>query len=173
MQPATTWDHAVAITRGVYEDAREVRLGADKFMLDGRHTGTGGGNHVVLGGATPADSQFACRASSAVWRPCPRFFTMLKAPMASAKSTRNVESAITTPVASAAISVDTRAPPHPPSALTYRQRTWSSAVNETLASWLVGCAGTSRRSGDHSPGSSWHRRFPRERGTRRGATSAD
>ena len=49
VQPAESWRDAVAITGGVYEDARQVRLCADKFLLDGRHVGTGGGNHVVLG----------------------------------------------------------------------------------------------------------------------------
>ncbi len=40
----------------LYEEARQTRLGTEKFMLDGRHTGTGGGNHATLGGATAADS---------------------------------------------------------------------------------------------------------------------
>ena len=61
IHPAARWSDAVAITRGLYEDARLARLGADKFMIDGRHTGTGGGNHVVLGGATAADSPFLRR----------------------------------------------------------------------------------------------------------------
>jgi uncharacterized protein (DUF2126 family)/transglutaminase-like putative cysteine protease len=56
VHPAESWRALVETTRGLYEDARQVRLGADKFMTDGRHTGTGGGNHVVLGGGTPADS---------------------------------------------------------------------------------------------------------------------
>jgi uncharacterized protein (DUF2126 family)/transglutaminase-like putative cysteine protease len=61
IQPATSWREAVDITRGVYEDAHRARLGTDKFMLDGRHTGTGGGNHVVLGGLDAADSPFLRR----------------------------------------------------------------------------------------------------------------
>ncbi len=59
--PAKTWDELVDITSGVYEDAHFSRLGTEKFDLDGTHTGTGGGNHVVLGGPTVADSPFLRR----------------------------------------------------------------------------------------------------------------
>ncbi len=61
VHPATSWRTAVDITRGIYEDAQHTRLGTDKFMIDGRHTGTGGGNHIVLGGASAADSPFLRR----------------------------------------------------------------------------------------------------------------
>ena len=61
VQPANDWREAVAITTGLYEDARACRLGADKFMIDGRHTGTGGGAHVVVGGANPDNSPFLRR----------------------------------------------------------------------------------------------------------------
>jgi uncharacterized protein (DUF2126 family)/transglutaminase-like putative cysteine protease len=61
VQPAETWREAVDITKTVYEDAHQARLGTDKYLLDGRHTGTGGGNHVVLGGLNAADSPFLRR----------------------------------------------------------------------------------------------------------------
>ena len=61
VHPATSWDHAVDITTAVYEEAAKIGLGAEKFRLDGRHVGTGGGNHIVLGGVAPADSPFLRR----------------------------------------------------------------------------------------------------------------
>ena len=61
VHPAHSWDECVVTTEAIYEEARQCRMGADKFMIDGRHTGTGGGNHVVVGGATPQDSPFLRR----------------------------------------------------------------------------------------------------------------
>ncbi|MEH6570338.1 MAG: transglutaminase family protein [Halioglobus sp.] len=56
VHPSNNWEELVATTTSLYEEARLSRLSTEKFMLDGRHTGTGGGNHITLGGATPADS---------------------------------------------------------------------------------------------------------------------
>jgi uncharacterized protein (DUF2126 family) len=61
IQPAASWGELVEQTTFLYDAAHESRLSSEKFMLDGRHTGTGGGNHFVLGGATPADSPFLRR----------------------------------------------------------------------------------------------------------------
>ncbi len=61
IHPAESWDDLVRTTEAIYTLARETRLGTEKFMLDGQHSGTGGGNHVVLGGPTPADSAFLRR----------------------------------------------------------------------------------------------------------------
>lgn len=56
VHPAASWPELTGIVTGLYEQARHVGLGTEKFDLDGTHTGTGGGNHVTLGGPSPADS---------------------------------------------------------------------------------------------------------------------
>ncbi|MBC7503163.1 MAG: transglutaminase family protein [Herminiimonas sp.] len=56
IHPSSTWTELVSKTTLLYAEARQARLGTEKFMLDGRHTGTGGGNHATLGGATVEDS---------------------------------------------------------------------------------------------------------------------
>ncbi|MBI5257258.1 MAG: transglutaminase family protein [Burkholderiales bacterium] len=61
IHPAHDWKELVEHTEFLYDAAWQSRLSTEKFMLDGRHTGTGGGNHFVLGGATPADSPFLRR----------------------------------------------------------------------------------------------------------------
>ncbi|HET9043372.1 MAG TPA: transglutaminase family protein, partial [Burkholderiales bacterium] len=61
IHPASSWDELAANSTALYEETHQSRLGSEKFMLDGRHTGTGGGNHVTLGGASPAESPFLRR----------------------------------------------------------------------------------------------------------------
>jgi uncharacterized protein (DUF2126 family) len=61
IHPAGSWRDAVATTTALYQEARRSRLGTDKYMIDGRHTGTGGGNHIVLGGQSAPDSPFLRR----------------------------------------------------------------------------------------------------------------
>lgn len=61
IHPASSWPELVEQTTHLYEAAHHTRLSTEKFMLDGRHAGTGGGNHFVLGGATPVDSPFLRR----------------------------------------------------------------------------------------------------------------
>jgi uncharacterized protein (DUF2126 family) len=61
IHPAESWDELAATTTALYELARQSRLGTEKFMLDGQHSGTGGGNHVVIGGPTAEDSPFLRR----------------------------------------------------------------------------------------------------------------
>ena len=61
IHPAASWDDLNGRTVQLYEEARQSGLRAEKFMVDGRHVGTGGGNHVVMGAATPEDSPFLRR----------------------------------------------------------------------------------------------------------------
>jgi uncharacterized protein (DUF2126 family) len=61
IHPAASWEELEQNVVTLYEEARRSRLGTEKFMLDGRHTGTGGGNHVTLGGPTAQDSPFLRR----------------------------------------------------------------------------------------------------------------
>ena len=56
LHPSKSWDELVDRTTVLYEEARQTRLGTEKFMVDGRHTGTGGGNHILIGAETPIDS---------------------------------------------------------------------------------------------------------------------
>ena len=61
IHPSRSWTELRENILGVYEDARQSRLTTEKFLIDGRAVGTGGGNHVVVGGATPGDSPFLRR----------------------------------------------------------------------------------------------------------------
>ena len=59
--PVSSWDELVRQNSELYEAATFERLTAQKFELDGRHIGSGGGNHLVLGANTPLESPFLRR----------------------------------------------------------------------------------------------------------------
>ncbi|MGQ0530134.1 MAG: transglutaminase family protein [Panacagrimonas sp.] len=61
IHPSHSWGQLRDVTLEIYEQARLTRLGTEKFLIDGRAVGTGGGNHIVVGAATPADSPFLRR----------------------------------------------------------------------------------------------------------------
>ena len=61
VHPARDWETQVGIIETIYEEARAVGLDASTFLIDGRATGSGGGNHIVMGGEKPADSPFLRR----------------------------------------------------------------------------------------------------------------
>jgi uncharacterized protein (DUF2126 family) len=61
LPPASTWDELVQFNRVLFEEARRNRLAAEKFAYDGSHIATGGGSHIVIGGATILDSPFLRR----------------------------------------------------------------------------------------------------------------
>jgi uncharacterized protein (DUF2126 family) len=63
IHPASSWDELTHTVTDLYADAGQCRLGTEKFLLDGLHVGTGGGNHVTVGGPTAADSPFLRRPS--------------------------------------------------------------------------------------------------------------
>ena len=56
VSPTASWGALVEQTESIHEHARQIHLSTEKFDIDGSHTGTGGGNHLTLGGVTASDS---------------------------------------------------------------------------------------------------------------------
>ena len=56
LPPASNWDELEQINTVLDAEGRRNRLTAEKFNYDGGRIATGGGNHIVIGGATLLDS---------------------------------------------------------------------------------------------------------------------
>ena len=54
--PTASFAEQTELLETLYAQARLARLSTESFDIDGTHGGTGGGNHITLGGAKPADS---------------------------------------------------------------------------------------------------------------------
>jgi uncharacterized protein (DUF2126 family)/transglutaminase-like putative cysteine protease len=61
IHPASNWGELKEFAAILYEEAKQTRLTSEKYGLDGRAAGTGGGGHMVLGGPTASDSPFLRR----------------------------------------------------------------------------------------------------------------
>ena len=61
LPPASNWDELEQINTVLFEEACHNRLTGEKFGYDGGHLATGGGSHIVIGGATVLDSPFLRR----------------------------------------------------------------------------------------------------------------
>lgn len=61
IHPSKNWPELVTTMETLYTEAKRTRLTAEKYLMDGRKVGTGGGNHITLGGMTPSDSPFLRR----------------------------------------------------------------------------------------------------------------
>jgi uncharacterized protein (DUF2126 family)/transglutaminase-like putative cysteine protease len=61
LPPTSNWDELEEINKILFDEARRNRLTAEKFAYDGSHMATGGGSHIVIGGATVLDSPFLRR----------------------------------------------------------------------------------------------------------------
>jgi uncharacterized protein (DUF2126 family) len=56
IHPAATWSALVEQTTLLYEEARQSRLGTEKYTLEGHRISTGGGAHITIGGKTRQES---------------------------------------------------------------------------------------------------------------------
>jgi len=56
VQPTESFAEQASLLETLYEQAAFARLTTETFDIDGAHTGTGGGNHITLGGSFPARS---------------------------------------------------------------------------------------------------------------------
>ena len=61
IQPSSNWKDLSFVHKALYEEARHCGLDSSSFLVNGRPTGSGGGAHIVLGGASPTDSPFLRR----------------------------------------------------------------------------------------------------------------